>query len=205
MCISISMYPYTIREAIPQDLVRIMQLKIKVTFEFFYPLMQAVYTEDFPKAPKNLALYDTSNSLQKNIESYDKNLNLKPNKYLIIGAFNDVTKECIGVLYAKKEKNILFLEFLCIEDSYRQQGIGRELLEYAYKKSDAHYCLATTYKHQKNTKTITAYIRLDFNIHEKIPSEYDHIFPRIIAIAHPNGNTYTRPTEGHLLFLIKKL
>jgi len=200
------MYPYTIREAVHSDLGRIMQLEIKVTFEFFHPLMASIYKYDFPTAPQNLALHDVSNGLQKNVIAYEKVLIQKQCDKRVIAAFNDVTHECIGMLYVTQRQNCIFLELLCLEKSHRNQGIGKQLLEHAYKLfPTAEYCLATTHKHSSNNSAITAYKKLGFDAHECMPLEFDHIFSRIIVINHPNGNTYTRSTNGHVLFLVKKL
>lgn len=170
-----------VRLAQEYDLLELLCLDEKITFEFFKPLYEHYYADVFKdKNVEKILRFELADDIglfQSAIEAQA----LKMRTEVLFCAYDTEKKCCVGLAYAYQHQACKDVQFdgglLLVDSNYRGRGIGKALvlkvLEYYKDSADA--CSIYIFK-RGNDKTIEFYKKLGFVRVGPAPSDYLHTY-----------------------------
>lgn len=162
-----------IRPALESDLVEIMNLDRKVSWEHFKPIFLQ-YT-GLPLAEKSEELLEKDLEFDK--EMFIQSIHNQNNRYLNIAINSD---KIVGFIAFRVEKSTIYIELIFVDKDYRSKKIGQRLIDTMisnFKNIDSIGLIVL----DKNISAIKFYQTYGFKQQEmpkdiELPKDYPHIY-----------------------------
>lgn len=154
-----------IRFATENDLLELLCLDERVTFEFFKPLYEQYYAHVFKDKDIEKVLRDELVDDLEMFEAAVERQDLKIRTEVLFCAY-DLEKKCYaGLIYAYQHQasKDVQLGLLVVDENYRHHGVGKALVlkVFEYYKNVMEYCYVAP-MHTGNDKTLAFYKKLGF-------------------------------------------